>query len=345
MRDSPRARIRILIAAATRIESQLLADGIGRHRYLEITKALSTCAELAEAVVSCSFDVLLVSGHLDENPTKVFDIMRGLRRQQPGAKAVVLLDTCKRQTVVAAFQAGAKGVFCRSESLNALCKCIRSVYAGQVWASSTDLEFVVDALASHPPSRVADTSEVEVLSKREKDVVRCVSAGLSNRDIAEHLKLSEHTVKNYLSNIFEKLGVSSRLELIFKVLSEPTAIPRTDDAPDIASCRNAADRGFPGAQLAMGGLYRDGLGLPKDNIRAYTWFRLAHRTSAQVGAASERAWRALAAKMTPAEISEAERQALAWIASTNEGEKSAGGPALSHSAVLRQQSSVYQEDT
>jgi two-component system nitrate/nitrite response regulator NarL len=313
--------------------SQLLSDAINRDRRLEVANAVATCIDFAEAVASCNWDVLLLSASLDENPAKGFDVLRELRSRRAAVKAVMLLDASKREAVIAAFQAGAKGIFCRNSSLTTLSKCICSVHAGQIWANSTELEFLVDALANRVSHRFVETGEFEVLSKREQDVVRCVSNGLSNHDIAERLKLSEHTVKNYLFHIFEKLGVSSRLELMFKVLSQPPAMAQCDPerdrisggVPNITAWHSAAGQGFPVAQLALGGFYRDGLGIPKDNIRAYTWFWLAQRTSDEVGAASDRARRALATEMTPAEVAEAERQALELMAGMNEMKKSPAG--------------------
>ena len=67
--------------------------------------------------------------------------------------------------------------------------------------------------------RVVNADGMRLLTKREEDVVRLVAEGLQNREIAKELKLSEHTVKNYLFHIFDKLGVSSRVELVLYAVS------------------------------------------------------------------------------------------------------------------------------
>jgi DNA-binding NarL/FixJ family response regulator len=125
----------------------------------------------------------------------------------------MLLDAPDRNSVVEAFRAGARGVFCRTESLKSLSKCIRCVHDGQVWANSNELRFLLDALSQAMSTRIVGAAGVS-LSKRERDVVQCVSEGLSNREIAHRLTLTEHTVKNYLFRIFDKLGVSSRVEVV-----------------------------------------------------------------------------------------------------------------------------------
>jgi DNA-binding CsgD family transcriptional regulator len=76
------------------------------------------------------------------------------------------------------------------------------------------LRFLLEALCESEPMRVLDAGGDPLLSKREQDVVRCVAEGLSNREIANRLRLTEHTVKNYLFRIFDKLGVSSRVEVV-----------------------------------------------------------------------------------------------------------------------------------
>jgi DNA-binding CsgD family transcriptional regulator len=86
-----------------------------------------------------------------------------------------------------------------------------------VWASSVELRYLLEAFREAEPTQLLDSRGEAILSKREQDVVRCVAEGLSNREIASRLKLTEHTVKNYLFRIFDKLGVSSRVEVVLYV--------------------------------------------------------------------------------------------------------------------------------
>ena len=125
----------------------------------------------------------------------------------------MLLDSSERSSVTAAFRAGAQGVFCRTEPLRLLAKCIHCVQNGQIWANNTELQFLLDTLVQ-PATNDSLNLKEGLLSGREIDVVRCVVEGLSNREIAQRLTLTEHTVKNYLFRIFDKLGVSSRVEVV-----------------------------------------------------------------------------------------------------------------------------------
>jgi DNA-binding NarL/FixJ family response regulator len=115
---------------------------------------------------------------------------------------------------VDAFRAGAKGVFCRTECISLLPKCIRAVHDGQIWANSKQLHHVMESFASAAPLQVKTVSDPRLLTKREEDVAELVVEGFSNREAAHKLGLTEQTVSNYLFKIYEKLGIPKRVELV-----------------------------------------------------------------------------------------------------------------------------------
>jgi DNA-binding NarL/FixJ family response regulator len=86
-----------------------------------------------------------------------------------------------------------------------------------------ELEWLIETLAEAPATRLVDTQGTTLLSKREQDVVRCLAVGLTNQEIASELKLSHNTIKNYLFRIFNKLGVSSRVEVVLYAASQRAA--------------------------------------------------------------------------------------------------------------------------
>lgn len=217
--------IRVLAADSTRMTSQLLADALARDKRFQVIEAEPTEAAILDAMDSEKPDVVLLSPMLQDNPKLGLEVARHLRTTHPGARIVMLLDTSRRSAVLEAFRAGARGVFCRTESLKLLAKCIYSAHLGQVWANSRELGYLLEAVSESLPMRLADAGGLSVLSKREQDVVRCVADGLSNREIARHLKLTEHTVKNYLFRIFDKLGVSSRVEVVLYAFNLGSATP------------------------------------------------------------------------------------------------------------------------
>jgi DNA-binding NarL/FixJ family response regulator len=128
--------------------------------------------------------------------------------------------------VVEAFRAGASGIFSRDQSSELLCKCIHAVHQGQVWASSKQLRFVIEALGPSLPAKPLWKRTPGLLTKREEGVVDLVAEGLTNRDISRQLNLSEHTVRNYLFRIFNKVGSSNRLELALYAIDRRESCPQ-----------------------------------------------------------------------------------------------------------------------
>ena len=320
--DNQRAReerIRVLVADNTRIHTQLLADALKRDHGLDVISSDSDSHGLIAAAAAHKADVLLLSSNLDEEPHRAFEVLRELRASHPRIRAVVLMDSSKREFILQAFRAGARGIFSRHESVDSLCTCVRSVHEGQIWANSLQMSFAVEALASSPTVRAVDANGLDLLSKREMEVVRSLSEGLTNREIAERLGLSQHTIKNYLFRVFDKLGVSSRVELLFMTLSHaspaqsllpallatPTNGNHHDEAT-LAICQKAAEQGLPTAQLAVAQLYSARRATPKDLVYAYMWFLIA---SEQI----TRAKNHLNQSMTMEQLLEAEQRAAEWI--------------------------------
>ena len=215
--------IRVLVADDTPIHTLLLADALRRVGQWDVITPPARSRDFVEMVRLHKVDVVVLSSSLDEEPLRGFEVLRQLRAAEPGVLAVMLLDSSKRESILQAFRAGARGIFSRHDSIEILSKCIRSVREGQIWANSEQMTFAVEALATSPMVRAVNANGLSLLSKRELDVVRSLAEGLTNREIAERLGLSQHTIKNYLFRVYDKLGVSSRLELLFMTLTQTGA--------------------------------------------------------------------------------------------------------------------------
>ena len=183
-----------------------------------------TCAvsreQIIDAMKSQHVDIALVSENLEEGPLAGFRVLNDLRTSHPKTRVVILLNSLRDELVVDAFRGGAKGVFCRSETWQRLCKCITCVHQGQIWANSHHLHCLLDALINSTPLRLVSSQGRRLLTKREDEVVKLVADGLSNRNVAQKLGLTEHTVSIYLFRIYEKLGISSRVELVLYALKQ-----------------------------------------------------------------------------------------------------------------------------
>ena len=238
-------RIRVLAADSTRMSSQLLAQALAQDVQFHVTGTEPRPASILAAIADERPHVVVMSSVL-EGSTTGFDLIRQVCATHPDTRVVMLMDTSKRSAVVEAFRCGAKGVFSRTESPKALAKCICSVHQGQVWANSAELRFLLETLCESDPMCGADVGGDAILSKREQDVVRCVAEGLSNREIATQLGLTEHTVKNYLFRIFDKLGVSSRVEVVlyaFRFRKDLVASPVPNGSSALTSGALAGGQG------------------------------------------------------------------------------------------------------
>ena len=335
--------INVSIADESRMGSELLAEAVRHDRHLLVIGSTASSTEFLRLSVN-RVDVAVISATLDGYPTKGFQVARELLATSPGTQVVMLLDSSKPEQVVGAFRVGTRGVLSRNQSLQFLCKCIRCVHKGQVWATNCDLTFVLQALAGAPQFGFPITSEFDVLSRRERDVVRCVAGGLSNRQIAQRLELSEHTVRNYLCRSFEKLGVSSRIELLLRASAQPSARESSSDnrwviardaSPSFELLRKSAGEGVPEHQFALGQMYRDGNRCSKDIVNAFMWFSVAENANSDLLKRCQTARREVAADMTNIQIAEAERRAAEWLRQRSERPEQCGVPKSSGVRVLR----------
>lgn len=238
--------IRVLVADSIAMSCHLLADALGRSEGYQALAA-ATPKKVLQLLEKDPFEVVLLGSAFSTDPMESIRFVTQLRTLYPLVGVVVLLDTLDRELVVEAFRSGARGVFSRSESFEALCKCIRCVHEGQVWVSSLGLHFVLEALVEHGPV-VSRLPGARQLSKREEQITVLVAEGYSNREISERLALSEHTIKNYLFRVFEKLGVTTRVGLTLYALKSKAARTKLESIkrpPMMASRTLSKNQQFP----------------------------------------------------------------------------------------------------
>ena len=225
--------IRFVLADRTRMDCQLLA--VSLQRASGHCKAVGTAVSAAEAQAILKQhqpQVALISPHLADGPLVGFDLVREMRDTFPATRAIMLLNSMEPQMVIYSFQVGAKGVFSRDRSVEALAKCIEMVHQGQIWAGTNELEIILQALAKRTHFEPLSATGARLLTSREAEVANLVAEGLRNREISERMKLSAHTVKNYLYRVYEKLGISSRVELTGHVLERARAEPGGEIPPN-----------------------------------------------------------------------------------------------------------------
>ena len=221
----------VVVADASRIGCQLLADMIRSHNDFRVVGAATTRAEVISDICKLHPDIAVISARLQDGALTGLQVLRELRPLQTRPRVIMLLDDDQSELVVESFRNGARGIFCRTELTTQLRKCILCVSKGQIWANNTQLERIVEALMQAPAPLL---TEITTLSKREDEIARFVASGLSNSEVAQRLSLSRHTVKNYLFRVYEKLGISTRIELVLYILN---CSRQSDDGSSMSSMK------------------------------------------------------------------------------------------------------------
>jgi len=199
--------IGVLIADSNRMQAQLLAGALRRHQEFSITTCPMDATAIDQAVRSEPPQIALLSVNSPSSLSEALIVLRQFHLSHPGVAKVVLVDTYDRELVASAMRGGARGIFSIAHSnLRQLYKCILRVSAGQIWINTEQLDDLLDLISEVPSLRVLNSRGNSLLTPREEQVVALVAEGLSNRNIARELNLSEHTIKEYLFRIFENLG-------------------------------------------------------------------------------------------------------------------------------------------
>jgi DNA-binding NarL/FixJ family response regulator len=224
--------IRVILADANRLHADLLvAEFQRRNCGITIVGVATDSNKLLQMVETLEAEAVLCSSELRDGVEAGCHVVRRLRLLQPNLRVILGLTSSARELVIEAFRQGARGVLCGDESFDALCKCVEVVMQGEIWASNKELSYLLEAFSEPAPTQITNAKGLNILTKREDDVVRLVAEGLTNREISARLNLSENTVRNYLFRIFDKLGISSRVELVLRTFEPAQVVSQRERIP------------------------------------------------------------------------------------------------------------------
>ena len=198
--------IRVLIADDHQMFREALRRMLQTESGIEVVGEARDGLEVLNLVDAVAADVLLLD--LAMPAVSGLDVLKQLSERGSRIRAILLTGTADRQQEVRAIRLGARGVVVKDASLDLLVKSIRDVMAGHYWIGHEQMGDLIESVAERESRR-----PLETLTRREMQMIRAVVQGATNRQMAQQLGLSAQTIKNHLSGIFDKLGVSSRLEL------------------------------------------------------------------------------------------------------------------------------------
>ena len=220
MRDqkmsSERGEIRIVIADDHAMFREALRSLTQRESGIRVIGEASNGREAIEVTLALKPDILLLDVAMPR--LSGMEVLRRLADLSPGVRVILLIDAPDRDQIVEAAKLGARGIVSKDTSTRLLFKGIRAVASGEYWLGHQNISDVIESLRSADPNAGPETTDRIRLTRRQTEIIAAIVDGHTNREIARRLSISEQTVKHHLTGIFEKVGVTNRLELAIRAL-------------------------------------------------------------------------------------------------------------------------------
>ncbi|HVJ07332.1 MAG TPA: response regulator transcription factor [Acidisarcina sp.] len=224
MGDTP---TRIVIADTGQANCEALGRALARYPDFRLVGYAFHTSDLLRLAIDHDAHIAVVRENLNEGRRSGLAAIQQLARSHPETRSLLLAESLERDDVVSAFQSAARGIMQYPvPDLDMLAKAVKQINNGQIWANSLQLQYLVETLSQIKRSPIVTADAEALLSKREQEVLMLLAEGFSNKEIAASLHVSEHTVKNHLFRMFEKLGVSSRMEAVLAAFGSPASLPR-----------------------------------------------------------------------------------------------------------------------
>lgn len=201
--------IRVILADSQAIYRVGMKKVFALEDDIRVVAQVETLANLYAALQRYPTDVVLLEGQLIAGTT---DAIPELVRQAPDAKLIVQVSETDESNTVELYRRGVRGVVPRSISPDLLVKCVRKIAEGETWIDNQSISWVIEAYRSQATS-LTDPKVQPKLSKKELAIISCITRGMRNKEIAYQIGTTEQVIKNYLRKVYDKLGVSDRLEL------------------------------------------------------------------------------------------------------------------------------------
>jgi DNA-binding NarL/FixJ family response regulator len=201
--------VRIIIADSQAIYRVGIRKVFALEDDLRVVAQADSIDNLRLAVERYPTDIVLLEGSMLAGTTNVIP---ELLRAAPEMKLIVQAVQADENHTVELYRRGVRGIISRSISPDLLVRCVRRIAAGETWIDNQSVNWVIEAYRSQAAALVSPRTQPR-LSPKEMAIITCITQGKRNKEIAFQLGTTEQVIKNYLRKIYDKLGVSDRLEL------------------------------------------------------------------------------------------------------------------------------------
>jgi DNA-binding NarL/FixJ family response regulator len=222
--------IRIILADSQAIYRVGIRKIFALEDDLRVVAQADSIENLRAAIERYPTDVVLMEGGLLTGTTNVIP---DLLKQAPDIKLIVQAVSSEESQTVELYRRGVRGIISRSISPDLLVRCVRRIAAGETWIDNQSVNWVIEAYRSQAAALVSPRSQPR-LSPKELAIITCITQGKRNKEIAFQLGTTEQVIKNYLRKIYDKLGVSDRLELALYCLHNKIIQADAEDEAAVA---------------------------------------------------------------------------------------------------------------
>jgi two-component system nitrate/nitrite response regulator NarL len=212
--------IQILIADERAMFREALRNLLARQPGLRVVGEAANGKEALRQVSKLQPDILLL--HVCRSGSLGMETLRGLADGTLPVRTIIFADSADKSYIIEALKLGARGVVEKQTSTQLLMKSIRAVAAGEYWVAHGNIHDLIECLRSSArPERDGKNDNEYHLTARAIEIVGAIGDGYTNKEIAQKCGISEQTVKHHLTGIFEKVGVTNRLELALFAMHNP----------------------------------------------------------------------------------------------------------------------------
>jgi DNA-binding NarL/FixJ family response regulator len=241
--DAP--RIRVIIADSQAIFRVGIRKVLAVEDDLRVVAQAESLAQALSAVSKFPADLLLLESRISSNaPEAASEVLK----RAPSIKIIVITSEDDAEQTVEYLRRGVCGIVTRAIAPDLLVRCVRKVMEGEIWLDNRGVNWIIEAYRSQS-TLLTSPRPKNHLTEKELRIVACVAQGMRNKEIATEVGTSEQVIKNYLRKVYDKLGVSDRLELALyclhhRLMEKSTGVTdAAESAADVAAASaTAAER-------------------------------------------------------------------------------------------------------